>query len=657
MSNDGPEPTPSTLSPLNIGRSESMSYRVGLRLRQTQLALEAETSDFSKGLVTFAALRMIAACRVLREVLTSTEATRQWEGTLEIISQHLMQLKDNENRANELSDTVSRLLPEVEYLYQSIYEILATSQLGKPTDLGWFQIGHLAAAAQRCSREGAWHIVRYSGDNVRRPPADLFENPNRWTIINNDPHAGIGLWWVEPEGSHLKELLQLVEATFEHLFVAPNKLMWESLFVNALDATDNYFAGWVFLEVGLTTIDSKGPTPEYSDQSESLFREEHRIDSVFSVLETMSNKMRDNPTESAAESLPFLAITSVNHGQKSIPQPTAYPDNQPKIDLKRFRKLQEIKRTIDPKDSYIGNSMAILEVFEKIAEFNCLPNDPVLILGPSGAGKTEIARLIHDSSPRRDSLFSREQASDNSHKDASIWKGRWTGFGISSGISNISEKGSPGLLKSNAGGTIFVDELHRCNSEFQAFLLDVIDRQSIPLTAGVGDPVAANTRLLFGTNIPLADLADHGVQKDLRRRIGQRIIEIPSLSKRKEDLFLFVRRWCGDHDRTSGFYLCLLRYDWPYEIGELKQVIELALVKAKNEKIALCPAHLKFADSSVVAAVEMLSQKEQDRQLFEQLASVLRNQGLEKGAGLQKVIAELLGTSASTVTRRMSSTD
>src|SRR5260370_41999838 len=62
--------------------------------------------------------------------------------------------------------------------------------------------------------------------------------------------------------------------------------------------------------------------------------------------------------------------------------------------------LLEIKQRIDPKSSYIGESLPILQEFKRIEILNRSPKRPVLILGQTGAGKTETAELIHTSSSR-----------------------------------------------------------------------------------------------------------------------------------------------------------------------------------------------------------------------------------------------------------------
>jgi DNA-binding NtrC family response regulator len=108
--------------------------------------------------------------------------------------------------------------------------------------------------------------------------------------------------------------------------------------------------------------------------------------------------------------------------------------------------LLKIKERIDPNGSYIGQSAAILRIFKKIEIFNRTPTKPVLILGPTGAGKTEIVRLIHTSSSRRAKGFHREQGADIQASDFSLLVGNNRRQPTTAGRQQL-------LLASNTGTT------------------------------------------------------------------------------------------------------------------------------------------------------------------------------------------------------------
>ena len=92
--------------------------------------------------------------------------------------------------------------------------------------------------------------------------------------------------------------------------------------------------------------------------------------------------------------------------------------------------LREIKADIDPSDDYLGDSMAMLKVYEQISRLNdSFPNDHILIRGETGVGKTKIAQLIHKSSKRSGCECLRENVVASKSSDAAIMKGRLLGYG------------------------------------------------------------------------------------------------------------------------------------------------------------------------------------------------------------------------------------
>jgi DNA-binding NtrC family response regulator len=337
---------------------------------------------------------------------------------------------------------------------------------------------------------------------------------------------------------------------------------------------------------------------------------------------------------------------------------TASPLVTGPISKQRFEELLALKKRMDPEGKYIGESMPILLVIEKIADFNKTPNAPVLILGPTGAGKTEIAELIHRASSRKDKQFHREQASDNMGTDMHIIKGRWVGFGKDSGLATMSTTGTTGILQDCAGGTVFVDELTEATQAFQTFLLDVIDRKPIPLTAGKGPLVHPEVRLIFATNKDPDVAAWEGkLKSDLLRRLRAWTVSIPPLVARKSDIFLFVDSLCKDHTPKPAFLLALLRYSWPGNVGELCDVLQRALGQTRRKDEPLTLDHLELHDLSIIEEVRQLHERQVEREVYQQLMLTLREQGLEKGHGLQRRMADLLKVSPPTVTRVLQEID
>jgi DNA-binding NtrC family response regulator len=322
------------------------------------------------------------------------------------------------------------------------------------------------------------------------------------------------------------------------------------------------------------------------------------------------------------------------------------------VSREEFDRLLAIKKEVDPGGEYVGESLAILRVFEDVVRLNKTPHKPVLILGPTGAGKTEIAGLIHKHSARRDRRFVEVQASDFMGADFRITKGHWTGIGKKSGLPDVKE-GSPGLLAEAEGGTIFIDELAEVPLDFQTFLLRILDRKETPLAAGVGKPVKPNVRLIFATNMTMDEaVRAHKLRHDLLSRLEKGTLPIPSLSERKEDIFLFVHRYCGKHSPSPEFLLYLLKHSWPGNVRELLADLERAKGKATQPDERLTLDHLRQPDELVVQEVRRLHPGEVEKQVYRALAAMLQRQGLRKGAGLYKRMADFLDVSEATVSRQ-----
>jgi DNA-binding NtrC family response regulator len=328
---------------------------------------------------------------------------------------------------------------------------------------------------------------------------------------------------------------------------------------------------------------------------------------------------------------------------------------QETIPAEELRRLRAIKSRIDPGNRYIGESLPILGMFERIAIINERPDGPVLIRGPSGAGKSRIAELIHRDSSRAKKPFLVEQASSSKAADPLIPRGRWTGYGVDHGLHGIPTKGVPGILEDCAGGTIFVDELGALSPDLQVLLLSVLDRAEIPRAAGRGAPIRPDVRLIFATHEDLDDAVAQGTFRlDLLRRIRQGTIRVPPLSDRKDDIFHFVQDRRQEHPPSFGFLLALLRHSWPGNVGELLDVLDSALAQMNGEKGALTVEHLRFALPAIVPSVKRLGDEGSAREVLATMASMLKQQGLTKGRGLQKRMAGLLGLPESSFHRLVS---
>jgi transcriptional regulator with AAA-type ATPase domain len=347
-----------------------------------------------------------------------------------------------------------------------------------------------------------------------------------------------------------------------------------------------------------------------------------------------------------------------DHGQESSSGPATLQQAQD-VTTEDYRALLAIKRRIDPASKYIGESLPILRAFKQIDIFNRDPSKPVLILGPTGAGKTELAELIHTSSSRRDKRYCREQAANNTTNDFGFIQAHWVGLGKHPCLPNGPTGPRPGILRQYAGGTIFLDEVHAAAPIFQRFLHDVLDRRPISVTIGEATDFVPDVRMIFGTNVdPEKEVRDGAILHDFYRRIKTRVLVIPPLADRREDVPLFVQSRCKDYRVTPAVMLCLQTYTWPGNIGELLAVLDLAKDEAGGRGAEITLDHLSGREmADVVADVRELPEGAAEKHVFLTLWQMLERQGWRargRGHALQTRLAELMGVSPATISRRAS---
>ena len=228
---------------------------------------------------------------------------------------------------------------------------------------------------------------------------------------------------------------------------------------------------------------------------------------------------------------------------------------------------------------------AILHKIEVVA-----PTDAgVLILGESGTGKELVAREIHKRSQRSDGPMIRVNC-------ASIPKELYGSefFGHTKGAFTGAFRDREGRFAAADGGTLFLDEIGEIPLDLQSKLLRVLQEGTYE-KVGEDRTRKANVRIVAATNQSLEKEVQKGrFRKDLYYRLNIFPIEVPSLLERIEDIPLLAihfLRHCSKKLNlktarlTKPHIVQLQNYDWPGNIRELQNVIERALITAKNGKI------------------------------------------------------------------------
>lgn len=214
---------------------------------------------------------------------------------------------------------------------------------------------------------------------------------------------------------------------------------------------------------------------------------------------------------------------------------------------------------------------------------------PILIQGESGTGKSVLAKYIHDTGHRNNMPFMEINCA--AIPDA-LLESELFGYEPHS-FTNASTAGKKGLLEQANGGTLFLDEIGELAITLQAKLLDVIEnKQFIPV--GGNGIKQVDVRIIAATNKDLINaVAEKQFREDLFWRINVMDLVLPPLRERAEDIGhlqqIFLNRTNMKYGMNKKFseevQEIFLLYSWPGNIRQLKNVVERAVVMAKEEII------------------------------------------------------------------------
>ena len=309
------------------------------------------------------------------------------------------------------------------------------------------------------------------------------------------------------------------------------------------------------------------------------------------------------------------------------------------ISRKCIEARRRYRTMIDPDGLVTGASPTMLGVFEDIHHANTMDGSvAVLLLGEPGVGKTHIAKLLHNSSPRSAKRY-KEVNAGGSGGDLNIQKGEWLGYSKGHGISGVDPKGQAGHLTEVDGGTIFVDEFAAFSHDLQVIFLLVLEKRGAQQVGG--RTVTPDVRCVFATNADVEDAVEQGrLRRDILDRIAVRIV-IPPLRERQGDVIALVKHFAGSAVKFDDrCLLALLKYEWPGNVRELQTEIHAALARAKMDGATL--VKVDHLDLPCVALSTSDADEDVRAQLWRRADQLARAEGFEPDAGLQHRSGEIL---------------
>jgi transcriptional regulator of acetoin/glycerol metabolism len=220
---------------------------------------------------------------------------------------------------------------------------------------------------------------------------------------------------------------------------------------------------------------------------------------------------------------------------------------------------------------------------------------PLLVLGEIGLDRTRVARELHDSSGRSGPFVPVSCAALPARSEAGERLGALGG-----------------LFAEARGGTLFLDDVGQLPEALQAELLcaDAPEAASPDRHAPATQP---DVRVIAASHRDLGPEATGGLSAELSARLAGRVLRVPPLRDRREDILDLARGVLDQHRGGRLALSCraaeaLLLHDWPLNVGELERVLESAAVRAVDGVIRgwHLPSEIATAGSETASTGSML---------------------------------------------------
>ena len=310
----------------------------------------------------------------------------------------------------------------------------------------------------------------------------------------------------------------------------------------------------------------------------------------------------------------------------------------------------------DRKGSKIVNGCeAMRRILEQVQQVAATPAS-VLISGETGTGKELLALAIHEASPRKNRSMIQVNCAAI---PAALIESEL--FGREKGAFTGALSKQVGRFELADSSTLFLDEVGELPLDAQAKLLRVLQEKQFE-RLGNPKPIKVDVRIIAATNRNLSqEVAEGRFREDLYYRLNVFPIQLPPLRERREDIPKLIETFVQEFaagmdknivavDKNSLQGLCL--YEWPGNIRELRNVIERAVILAKNPLLKIALPIDGLGTISMPSSSSLASLEEVERQhithVLETCGWRVRGQG---GA------AAILGLNPNTLESRMTKLD
>jgi len=252
--------------------------------------------------------------------------------------------------------------------------------------------------------------------------------------------------------------------------------------------------------------------------------------------------------------------------------------------------LREELKSVLGADEVVGESEALLKVLGDVKEV-AATDASVLILGETGTGKELIARAIHRGSRRAHKPLIKVNCAA---MPATLIESEF--FGHEQGAFTGATKKRDGRFALAHGGTIFLDEIGELPLDLQSKLLRVLQEGEFE-PVGSSQTRKVDVRVIAATNRDLEkSVREAKFREDLYYRLNVFPIELPALRERRGDIGILATAFAQKYAQRLARTIetpsddCLRRleaYSWPGNVRELQNIIERAVITARDGRLNL----------------------------------------------------------------------